>query len=129
MIVTEVHLLESLVYRGIGNFPKNKACGTHLISYRSQLDLLSSPPPAPECGEYDLKSAHFEKALEEYNHDRYPSIHLAYGRTYALAELSSDPTIQSHLASLCDNLLEQNILRIIEPYSVVEIEHAAELVG
>ncbi|KAF6742193.1 hypothetical protein DFP72DRAFT_198710 [Ephemerocybe angulata] len=51
MIVTEGHPLESLVYRGMGNFPKNKenkACGTHLLSYRSQLDLLSSPPPF--CG-------------------------------------------------------------------------------
>jgi hypothetical protein len=46
-----------------------------------------------------------------------------------LPELSSDPTIRSHLASLYDNLLEQNLLRIIEPYSVVEIAHVAELVG
>ncbi|KAJ3529337.1 hypothetical protein NMY22_g9039 [Coprinellus aureogranulatus] len=44
-------------------------------------------------------------------------------------ELSSDPTIRSHLASLYDNLLEQNLLRIIEPYSTVEIEYVAELVG
>lgn len=44
-------------------------------------------------------------------------------------ELSSDPTIRSHLASLYDNLLEQNLLRIIEPYSTVEIAHVAELVG
>ncbi|KAF6759287.1 hypothetical protein DFP72DRAFT_151450 [Ephemerocybe angulata] len=61
--------------------------------------------------------------------DRHPAIHLAYGRTYALEELCSDTTIRSHLASLYDNLLEQNILRIIEPYSVVEIEHVAELGG
>ena len=45
------------------------------------------------------------------------------------AELSSDPTIRSHLAALYDTLLEQNLLRIVEPYSVVEIDHVAQQVG
>ena len=46
-----------------------------------------------------------------------------------LTELSSDPTIRSHLAALYDTLLEQNLLRIVEPYSVVEIDHVAQQVG
>ena len=45
------------------------------------------------------------------------------------AELSSDPTIRSHLTALYDTLLEQNLLRIVEPYSVVEISYVAETVG
>jgi len=45
------------------------------------------------------------------------------------SELSSDPTIRSHLAALYDTLLEQNLLRIVEPYSVVEIAYVAETVG
>lgn len=44
-------------------------------------------------------------------------------------ELSSDPTIRSHLAALYDTLLEQNLLRIIEPYNVVEIEYVAQQVN
>jgi 26S proteasome regulatory subunit N6 len=44
-------------------------------------------------------------------------------------ELSSDPTIRSHLAALYDTLLEQNLLRIVEPYSVIEIEYVAQQVG
>jgi hypothetical protein len=44
-------------------------------------------------------------------------------------ELSLDPTIRSHLAALYDTLLEQNLLRIIEPYGVVELEHVAQGVG
>ena len=44
-------------------------------------------------------------------------------------ELSSDPTIRSHLAALYDTLLEQNLLRIVEPYNVVEIEYVAKCVG
>ena len=51
-------------------------------------------------------------------------------RVYLIStELSSDPTIRSHLAALYDTLLEQNLIRIVEPYSVVEIDHVAQQVG
>ncbi|CEH14417.1 26S proteasome regulatory complex, subunit RPN6/PSMD11 [Ceraceosorus bombacis] len=53
----------------------------------------------------------FETALREYK-----------------AELSNDPIIRNHLAALYDTLLEQNLLRIIEPYSRVEIDHIAKAV-
>jgi len=56
--------------------------------------------------------ADFERALKDYRE-----------------ELSSDQTIRSHLAALYDTLLEQNLLRIVEPYSVVEIKYVAEVVG
>lgn len=60
----------------------------------------------------DRNLAEFEKALRDYRE-----------------ELSSDPTIRSHLAALYDKLLEQNLLRIVEPYSAVEIEYVAAQVG
>jgi 26S proteasome regulatory subunit N6 len=41
----------------------------------------------------------------------------------------SDPIIRSHFTSLYDNLLEQNLLRIVEPFSRVEVDHVAKLVG
>ena len=36
-------------------------------------------------------------------------------------ELVDDPIINAHLKSLYDNMLEQNLCRIIEPYSRVQV--------
>jgi 26S proteasome regulatory subunit N6 len=44
------------------------------------------------------------------------------------SQLSEDPVINHHLSDLNETLLEQNILRILEPFSRVEISHVAELV-
>merc|ERR1712032_264141 len=44
------------------------------------------------------------------------------------AQLAADPVIEYHLSDLHETLLEQNILRILEPFSRVEISHVAELV-
>ncbi|CDH52208.1 pci-domain-containing protein [Lichtheimia corymbifera JMRC:FSU:9682] len=53
----------------------------------------------------------FETALATYTH-----------------ELNDDPIIRSQLAALYDTLLEQNLVRIIEPFSRVEISHIANSV-
>uniref|UniRef100_A0A3P8TNU6 Proteasome 26S subunit, non-ATPase 11 n=1 Tax=Amphiprion percula TaxID=161767 RepID=A0A3P8TNU6_AMPPE len=53
--------------------------------------------------------ADFEKALTEYK-----------------AELRDDPIISTHLTKLYDNLLEQNLIRVIEPFSRVQIVSALQ---
>jgi len=44
------------------------------------------------------------------------------------AQLKGDPIINSHLSALMDNLLEQNLCRLIEPFSNCEVSHIAELI-
>mmetsp|Transcript_406 Transcript_406/g.1409 ORF Transcript_406/g.1409 Transcript_406/m.1409 type:complete len:420 (-) Transcript_406:68-1327(-) len=48
-------------------------------------------------------------------------------KTYA-AELQEDILIKNHLSELYGTMLEQNLIRIIEPFSCVEISHISELI-
>jgi len=41
-------------------------------------------------------------------------------------QLELDPVVKTHFATLYDKMLEQNLCRIIEPYSKVEISHIAQ---
>jgi 26S proteasome regulatory subunit N6 len=56
--------------------------------------------------------ADFKKALDEFSQ-----------------ELIRDPIINSHLNSLYDQMLEQNLIRIIEPFSRVQVSHIAHLIN
>nr|CAX74738.1 putative 26S proteasome non-ATPase regulatory subunit 11 [Schistosoma japonicum] len=44
-------------------------------------------------------------------------------------ELSGDPVISRHLHSFYDTLFGQNLLKLIEPYSRVQIDHIAKLIN
>ncbi|KAK4613769.1 putative 26S proteasome regulatory subunit rpn6 [Fulvia fulva] len=63
--------------------------------------------------------AHNNRSLEEYEQ----ALH-AYRY-----ELGSDRFIASHLRRLYDSMLEQNLIKVIEPFSRVEISHVAKMVG
>jgi len=63
--------------------------------------------------------AHANRSLEEYER--------ALG-DYKF-ELGADPFIRNHLRRLYDAMLEQNLIKVIEPFSRVEIEHIAKMVG
>ncbi|KAI5364252.1 putative proteasome component (PCI) domain, tetratricopeptide-like helical domain superfamily [Septoria linicola] len=63
--------------------------------------------------------AHNNRSLEEYEQ----ALH-----SYRY-ELGSDRFIASHLRRLYDSMLEQNLIKVIEPFSRVEITHVAKMVG
>lgn len=44
-------------------------------------------------------------------------------------ELVDDPIIAAHLETLYDQMLEQNLCRIIEPYSRVQVDHVAKVIA
>ena len=73
--------------------------------------------------------ADFEQALKDYQKGRSTnSLSSFLCSLCSGVELSSDTTIRTHLSALYDTLLEQNLLRIVEPYSAVEVEYVAEQV-
>lgn len=66
-----------------------------------------------------IAKAHSNRSLKEFE-----QVLETYGK-----ELSSDPFIRSHFSALYDTLLEQNLVKVIEPFSCVEISHVSELIG
>lgn len=66
-----------------------------------------------------ISSAYSNRSLKEFE-----TALLTYG-----TELKSDPIIKNHFNALYDNLLEQNLLKIIESYSSVELSHISKTIG
>ncbi|KAL8996234.1 MAG: hypothetical protein Q9169_004212 [Polycauliona sp. 2 TL-2023] len=63
--------------------------------------------------------AHSNRSLEEYER----------ALSNYQDELGSDTFIRSHLLRLYNTMLEQNLIKVIEPFSRVEIDHVAKMVG
>lgn len=63
------------------------------------------------------------------NRSTYASCFLFQALRDYKTELSDDPMVHSHLGTLYDNLLEQNLCRLLEPFSNVQIEHIARLIN
>lgn len=68
------------------------------------------------------------KSIAKSSHDRSIS-GLKTALTDYEYELKADPIICAHLDKLYDHLLEQNLLRIIEPFSRVQVEHVASIIN
>ena len=75
----------------------------------------------------------FKATLKDYqarmSHSVYPKSQALIPGQLGRSELQQDPLIRSHLSILYDTLLEQNLVRVIEPYSSVELSWIAQEVG
>lgn len=99
-------------------------CKIMLNAYDDIATLLTSKQASKYSGKNmeamkAVARAHSNRSLEEYERTlgeyRY--------------ELASDKFIRSHLNKLFDSMLEQNLVKVIEPFSRVEISHVAKMVG
>ncbi|PHH65115.1 hypothetical protein CDD81_3246 [Ophiocordyceps australis] len=66
-----------------------------------------------------IARAHANRSLDEY--ERALSLYRF--------ELGSDAFVRNHLRRLYDAMLEQNLIKVIEPFSRVEIDHIAKMVA
>lgn len=76
--------------------------GKHALKYAGKdIDAMKSVAQAS----HKRSLADFQQTLKNYK-----------------KELEEDPIVRAHLGTLYDNMLEQNLCRIIEPYSRVQVE-------
>ncbi|WVQ92663.1 hypothetical protein IAS59_006477 [Cryptococcus gattii] len=86
--------------------------------------LLSLKSAAPYMGKDVDSMKAIATALEERSLDLFKTALQNYS-----GQLQKDEIIRSHLSYLYDTLLEQNLIRVIEPYSAVELSWVASEVG
>ncbi|CAI6335406.1 unnamed protein product [Periconia digitata] len=103
------YMLLCKIMLNLGDDVTSLMASKHAIKYAGKsLDAMKA-----------VARAHTNRSLEEYE-----TALEDYRR-----ELGSDRFITSHLRRLYDNMLEQNLIKVIEPFSRVEIEHIAKMVG
>ncbi|KAG8528304.1 uncharacterized protein KY384_007221 [Bacidia gigantensis] len=88
---------------------------TQLLASKSAVKYESSSLEAMKA----VATAHANRSLEEYER--------ALGKYRN--ELGGDAFVKRHLVKLYDAMLEQNLCKVIEPFSRVEIKHVAKMVG
>jgi 26S proteasome regulatory subunit N6 len=111
------YLYEALEQFQVANDPKAFDSLKYLLLMKIMLNLPQ------EC-----KSVASSKAGLKYEGPELAAI-LAVAQVLGIhqAELN-DPVIQHHMSDLNETLLEQNLLRIVEPFSKVEVDHVAKLI-
>jgi 26S proteasome regulatory subunit N6 len=113
--IEDPRALQSLKYMLMAKIMANRPEDVHsLISTKGgvkytgrQIDCMNAVAKALE-----LRSLHeFQKTLVDYR-----------------PELEGDYVVSRHIQELYDTMLEQHLIRIIEPFSKVELSHIAELI-
>ncbi|KAF4749802.1 26S proteasome non-ATPase regulatory subunit 11, partial [Perkinsus olseni] len=66
-----------------------------------------------------VAKAHEQRSLHDFEHTM---------EEYKKELMDDDAVLKYHLTELNESLLEQNLLKIIEPFDRIEIQHVAELI-
>ena len=103
------YMLLAKIMMGTASEVDSLLSGKHTLNYLSE-EIIAMQAVAKASTERSL--AKFKETLLRY-------------QTY----LGTDFIVKSHLETLYDDLLEKNLCKIIEPYSVVEISHVAKLIN
>lgn len=78
--------------------------------------------------QYSSKGIDAMVAMSRANHNHslkeFESVLLEFQK-----ELNEDAFVKSHIAALYDKMFQENLIKVIEPYSCVEVQHLAMLLG
>lgn len=103
------YMLLCKIMLNLGDDVNNIMTSKHALKYAGKnLDAMKA-----------VARAHTNRSLEEYEQ----------ALSAYRYELGSDRFIANHLNRLYDAMLEQNLVKVIEPFSRVEIDHIAKMVG
>ncbi|KAI5172456.1 26S proteasome regulatory subunit N6 [Nematocida sp. LUAm3] len=127
------HILEALEGFSIAQDKKETVrCGRYLVlmktmegktkeAFATLSHKFLSPHKSDKCIEMLCK---ITKCVEERNLKKCNEIIHS-----GMQDISSDAFLMSHLVYLCDNLIDSNILKIIEPYSTISVQYIGEVLG
>ena len=114
--IEDPRALQSLKYMLMAKIMAKRPEDVHMLItnkggvkyFGKEIDCMKAVAKALE-----IRSLHeFQKTLLEYKN-----------------ELEGDYVVNRHVQSLYDTMLEQHLIRIIEPFSKVELQHIADLIG
>eukprot|EP01066_Platyproteum_vivax_P010870 Platyproteum_vivax@DN4894_c0_g1_i1.p1 len=114
-LVEDAKALRALKYMLMSRVMRADSCDvTQILSHKN-------------AAKYQGRDIEALKALSKCHQKRSLEMFEATVQKYSV-ELEKDSLIKNHIAELYETLLEQNLLRIMEPFSRVEISHVANLI-
>ncbi|TVU49228.1 hypothetical protein EJB05_00526, partial [Eragrostis curvula] len=142
LLLMDIDLLKNKLHFSLRNLPKAKAS---LTVARTAANAINVPPSQQgtsgilHAEEKDYKTAYsyFFEAFDASSSLEDPEAISSFGLhalvsqaddVAGIAQLEEDSIVHRNLSSLYATLLEQNLCRLMESYSRVEIAHIAEMI-
>jgi len=108
-LVALKYMLLSKIMLGLPEEVAQLLSGKLALKYGEEIDVTAMKAVAEASRKRSLKD--FQTTLEGFK-----------------AQLQEDEVVKAHFNTLYDKMMQQNLLRIIEPYSKVEVRHIAQTI-